>query len=109
VLTFVTFIAEGRDEDGDNLTYIWRLDNGLELGRGQTLSTDKLPEGTQIVHLEITDGKANATATCTVIIYKPKTGGGGGGGFIPGFGTAAAAAAAAFAVIAVGLRRRKRD
>jgi hypothetical protein len=109
VLTFVTFIAEGRDEDGDNLTYIWRLDNGLELGRGQTLSTDKVPEGTQIIHLEITDGKANATATCTVIIYKPKTGGGGGGGFIPGFGTAAAAAAAAFAVIAVGLRRRKRD
>jgi hypothetical protein len=108
--TFVTFIAEGRDEDGDNLTYIWRSASGVELGRGQTFSTDRLPEGTQTVILEITDGKANATAECVVIIYKPQPGGGGGGGgFIPGFGTAAAVAAAAIAIIAVGLGRRKRD
>ena len=106
--TFVTFIAEGKDEDSDNLTYIWRDASGRELGRGQTFSTDKLPEGTQTVRLEITDGKLNATAECFVIIYKTKTTGGGGGGFIPGFETAAAAAAAALAVVAVGLRRRKR-
>jgi hypothetical protein len=107
--TFITFIAEGQDEDGDNLTYIWRNDAGVELGRGQTFSTDKLPVGTQTIHLEITDGKANATADCVVIVYKPKTGGGSsGGGFIPGFGTAAAVAAAAFAIVAVGLARRKK-
>jgi len=107
--TFITFIAEGSDPDTeDNLTYIWRDASGSELGRGQTFSTDKLPEGTQTVRLEITDGKANATAECMVIIYKPKTGGGGGGGgFIPGF-SAVAAAVAALAVVAVGINRRRR-
>ncbi len=105
--TFVTFIAEGKDEDEDNLTFIWRTAAGVELGRGQTLSTDKLPEGTQTVKLEITDGRASAAAECVVIIYKPKTdGGGGGGGFIPGF-TAAAVAAAAVFILAIGMGRRK--
>jgi len=106
--TFVTFIADGQDEDKDELTYIWRNAAGVELGRGQTFSTDKLPEGTQVIYLEITDGKANATADCLVIIYKPKANGGGGGGFIPGFTTAAALAAAALAVGAIGLGRRRK-
>jgi len=108
--TFITFIAEGSDPDtDDNLTYIWRNETGVELGRGQTFSTDKLPEGTRTVRLEITDGKASATAECMVIIYKPKAnGGGGGGGIIPGF-SAVAAAAAAFVIIGVGLARRRKD
>jgi len=107
--TFVTFIAEGKDEDADNLTYFWRNANGVELGRGQTFSTDKLPEGTQTIRLEINDGKANATAECMVIIYKPKAPGTSGGGFIPGFTAAAAALAVALAFAAVGSRRRKRS
>ncbi len=107
--TFVTFIGDGRDDDQDNLTYIWRNATGAELGRGQTFSTDKLPEGALVIRLEITDGKANATAECTVIIYKQKSGGGGGsGGIIPGFEAAAVVAAAAIAIVAVGAWRRKR-
>ena len=106
--TFVTFIAEGKDDDSDNLTYIWRNAAGVELGRGQTFSTDKLPEGTQTIRLEITDGRLNATAECLVIIYKAKAPGPSGGGIIPGFTMVAAAAAAAIALFAVGLGRRKR-
>ncbi|MGQ9582573.1 MAG: Ig-like domain-containing protein [Thermoplasmatota archaeon] len=66
---FVTFAAEGNDEDGDALTYIWKDAAGVELGRGPTFSTNRLPKGTQTVVLEITDGKGSTTQSVTIIIY----------------------------------------
>ncbi|MEM4728209.1 MAG: Ig-like domain-containing protein [Thermoplasmata archaeon] len=66
---FITFTAEGYDEDGDALTYIWKDAAGVELGRGPTFSTNRIPKGTQTIILEITDGKGSITQTVTIIVY----------------------------------------
>jgi hypothetical protein len=105
---FITFTADARDEDGDNLTYVWRDGAGILLGTGLSMSTDKLEAGTQTVRLEVNDGKVSIYCDVVVMIAKPApkpT----GKGFIPGFETAAAVAAAAFAVVAAGALRRRRD
>ncbi|MGQ9582575.1 MAG: Ig-like domain-containing protein [Thermoplasmatota archaeon] len=101
---YVSFSAEATDEDGDNLTFVWRDASGAELGRGASYSTNKLPKGTQTITLEVSDGKGSATQTVTIIVKD--TGGGGGGGGLPGFGIGAALVAAACAVLLAWLRRR---
>jgi len=67
--TPVTFSADGSDDDGDALTLIWRDAAGAELGRGTSITTDKLPKGVQNVMLEITDGKGSTFLTVTVVIW----------------------------------------
>jgi hypothetical protein len=70
----VTFTAEGSDPDtNDVLTFIWRDSNGVELGRGPTLTTDKLPKGTQTVTLETNDSKGATFQTVTIIVWAPAT------------------------------------
>jgi hypothetical protein len=105
---FITFTAEARDEDGDNLTCTWRDGAGKVLGTGTVISTDRLEAGTQTVRLEVSDGKGSVYCDVVVMIAKPATSS-SGKGFIPGFGTAAAVAAAASAIVAVGVARRRRD
>jgi hypothetical protein len=105
---FVTFTADARDEDGDNLTYTWRDGAGKPLGNGPVISTDKLEAGTQTVRLEVGDGKGSVYCDVVVMVSKP-AGPSGSKGFIPGFETAAAAAAAALAIVAVGVARRRRE
>jgi hypothetical protein len=105
---FITFTADARDEDGDNLTYVWRDGAGILLGTGLSMSTDKLEAGTQTVRLEVNDGKGSIYCDVVVMIAKPSTPT-TSKGFIPGFETAAAVAAAASAIVAVGLARRKKD
>lgn len=103
---FITFSAEARDEDGDNLTYTWRDGAGKLLGTGLTISTDKLDAGTQTVRLEVSDGKGSVYVDVVVAIAKPAAKP-AAKGFIPGFSTAAASAAAALAMVAVGVARRR--
>jgi hypothetical protein len=68
----VVLQAEGSDPDtGDVLTFIWRDANGIELGRGPTLSTDRLPKGTQTITLETNDSKGGSFATVTIIVWAP--------------------------------------
>jgi len=105
---FITFTADARDDDGDNLTYIWRDGAGILLGTGLSISTDKLEAGTQTVRLEVSDGKGSVFVDVVVAIAKPAPKP-ASKGFIPGFGTAAAVAAAASAIVAVGLARRRRE
>ena len=105
---FITFTAEARDEDGDNLTCTWRDGAGKVLGTGTVISTDRLEAGTQTVRLEVSDGKGSVYCDVVVMIAKPATSS-SGKGFIPGFGTAAAVAAAASAIVAVGVARRRRE
>jgi len=70
--TVVLFQAEGYDQDpADVLTFIWRDANGVELGRGPTLQTDRLPAGTQTVTLETSDGKGSTTTTVTIVVQAP--------------------------------------
>jgi hypothetical protein len=70
--TMVVFQADGTDPDtGDVLTFIWRDANGVELGRGTTLSTDKLPKGTQTITLETNDSKGATFQTVTIIVWAP--------------------------------------
>ena len=70
--TMVVLQAEGSDPDtGDVLTFIWRDANGIELGRGPTLSTDRLPKGTQTITLETNDSKGGSFATVTIIVWAP--------------------------------------
>ncbi|MEM2869903.1 MAG: Ig-like domain-containing protein [Thermoplasmata archaeon] len=102
---YVSFSAEGLDEDGDSLTFVWRDQTGAELGRGPTFSTNKLPKGTQMVTLEVSDGKSTVTQTVTIIIREP--GGGGGGGGLPGFETVVALAAAVVCGLILAQRRRR--
>ena len=66
----VTFTADGSDEDGDALTFIWRDAAGAELGRGTSITTDKIVKGVQNVRCEITDGKTSTFETVTVIIWE---------------------------------------
>ncbi len=99
---FVTFTAEGSDEDGDSLTYIWKDGAGVEMGRGPTFSTNRLPKGTQTVFLEISDGKGSTTQSVTIIIYgetpsQPT----------PGFEAAGLALAMVGCAALAALRRRK--
>jgi hypothetical protein len=105
---FVTFTADARDEDGDNLTYIWRDGAGILLGTGLSISTDKLEAGTQTVRLEVNDGKGSVYTDVVVAIAKPAAKP-AAKGFIPGFETAAAVAAVALAISAIGVARRRRE
>jgi hypothetical protein len=66
----VTLTADGSDEDGDALTFIWRDAAGAELGRGTSITTDKIVKGVQNVRCEITDGKTSTFETVTVIIWE---------------------------------------
>jgi hypothetical protein len=101
---FITFIAEARDEDGDNLTLSWRDGAGKLLGTGTTMSTDKLEAGTQTVRLEISDGKGSVYIDVVVAIAKPSPA--PSKGFIPGF-AALAVVSAALSALVLGLRRRR--
>jgi hypothetical protein len=70
--TMVVFQAEGTDPDtGDVLTFIWRDANGVEIGRGPTVSTDRLPKGTQTITLETSDSKGGSLQTVTIIVWAP--------------------------------------
>jgi len=105
---FITFTADARDEDGDNLTYTWRDGAGTLLGTGLSISTDKLQPGTQTVRLEVNDGKGNVYCDVVVMIAKPPAPP-ASKDFIPGFEAAIAAVAAACAIAAAGAARRKRE
>ncbi|MEM4728210.1 MAG: tandem-95 repeat protein [Thermoplasmata archaeon] len=79
---YISFSAEGSDEDGDNLTFVWRDQTGAELGRGPSFSTNRLPKGTQTVTLEVSDGKSSVIQTVTIVVKDAgKTSGGGAPGF----------------------------
>jgi hypothetical protein len=67
----VSLTAAGSDPDGDNLTYIWRDERGVELGKGAIFATDKLPTGTQKIKLEVSDGTLTASQEVTVIVTAP--------------------------------------
>jgi len=102
---FITFTAEARDEDGDDLTFTWRDGAGKQLGTGATMSTDRLEPGTQTVRLEVNDSKDSVYCDVVVMIAKPPAP--ASKGFISGFETAAALAAAAIAIVAIGRARRR--
>ena len=104
--TPVTFTAYGTDEDGDTLTYIWRDAAGAELGRGTTITTDKLPKGVQDVQLEVTDGKGSTFLRVTVVIWAnpPPT----DKGFLPGFEGAVVVLALGIIIALAQLRRYRR-
>jgi hypothetical protein len=104
--SFVSFTAEGTDDDGDPLTFIWRDAAGVELGRGTTFTTDKLPKGVQTVTCEINDSKGASYQTVTVVIVVDSTGGGGGG--IPGFEGVVVVAALGITIGLAQLRRLRR-
>jgi hypothetical protein len=53
------------------LTFIWRDANGVEIGRGPTVSTDRLPQGTQTITLETNDSKGGTLQTVTIIVWAP--------------------------------------
>jgi hypothetical protein len=105
---FITFTADARDDDGDNLTYVWRDGAGVLLGTGLSMSTDKLEAGTQTVRLEVNDGKGSVYCDVVVAIAKPAAKP-ASKGFIPGFTTVAAVAAVALAIAAVGVARRRKE
>jgi len=104
---FITFTADARDEDDDNLSFVWRDGAGILLGTGASISTDKLEPGTQTVRLEVSDGTTSIYVDVVVAISKPSQPA-TSKGFIPGFETAAALAAAAFAMVALGVARRRK-
>jgi hypothetical protein len=104
--TPVTFTADGSDDDGDGLTFIWRDAAGAELGRGTTITTDKLLKGVQDVKLEISDGKGSTFQTVTVVIWqesKPAE-----RGFIPGFEGVLVVLALGIVIALAQLRRMRR-
>ncbi|MGQ9582576.1 MAG: Ig-like domain-containing protein [Thermoplasmatota archaeon] len=88
----VAFMGEGADPDGDALTFIWRTENGTELGRGPSITYSLLPKGTHTIVLEVNDSRESALATVTIVV-KDAGGGGGGGKGMPGLGAPAAALA----------------
>jgi hypothetical protein len=103
--TMVVFTAEGSDPDqNDVLTFIWRDANGAELGRGPTLTTDRLPKGTQTITLETNDSKAGTLQTVTIIVWAPPPASSGTPGFEGIF-----AMAAIGAVLALGAIRKLRQ
>ncbi|MEM2870155.1 MAG: tandem-95 repeat protein [Thermoplasmata archaeon] len=93
---YISFSAEGSDEDGDNLTFVWRDQTGAELGRGPTFSTNRLPKGTQTVTLEVSDGKSSVIQTVTIVVKDSGTTGGGGA---PGFEGSTLLAGAGISII----------
>ncbi len=101
---YVSFSAEATDEDGDNLTFIWRAASGAELGRGATFSTNQLPKGTQTISLEVSDGKGSVTQTVTIVVKDSGTAGGKGA---PGFGGAALTVALGACLLLLWRRRRQ--
>jgi hypothetical protein len=102
--TMVVFQADGTDPDtGDVLTFIWKDANGIELGRGTTLSTDKLPKGTQTITLETNDSKAGTLQTVTIIVWAPAPANTG----TPGFEGLFAMAAIGFVLLMGAIRKLK--
>jgi hypothetical protein len=91
--TPVILSAEGRDDDGDELTYIWRDPAGTELGRGATIKATGLPRGTITLRLEINDTKGSTYRDVVIVVVgqppAPK-------GSTPGFG-------AGLSVLVIGL------
>lgn len=104
--TRIPFSATGSDPDGDIITYIWRDDTGMELGRAQNLTVTSLQSGTRIVTLEANDGKGSVLQQVTISITNPP-GNKGGGGFIPGFELLAVALALCICIGAASLRRSR--
>ncbi len=70
----VRFQGDARDEDGDLLTYTWKL-GGKTLGTGATFATKALRPGKHTITLAVSDG--NATAERDVLL---EVEGGAGGG-----------------------------
>jgi hypothetical protein len=68
--TEVIFTAEGQDEDGDALTFIWRGPTGEEMGRGATIKYARLPRGTITVRLEINDTKGSTFQEVVLVVTK---------------------------------------
>jgi hypothetical protein len=103
--TAVILSAEGHDDDGDALTYIWRDQAGAELGRGATINATGLPRGTLTLRLEINDTRASAYRDVVIVVVaaprsqaqKP----------LPGFETGLALLAAGLAMVMMVSRARR--
>ncbi|MEM2976889.1 MAG: hypothetical protein QXW06_04460 [Thermoplasmata archaeon] len=95
----ILFMGDGSDPDGDELTFVWKLESGVELGRGRNITYSLLPKGTHIVTLEVNDSRASALTTVTVVVKEVGTGGGGKG--VPGLQTPVLALAVITAIIIV--------
>jgi hypothetical protein len=106
--TPVNLLAEGTDPDGDPLTFIWRDETGVELGRGASIAALNLKPGTHLITLEVNDTHASVKQDVTVIVYKPPAPA-AAKGFIPGFTAAVLLAAAALAASLVAIGRKRRD
>ena len=106
--TPVTLTAQGLDPDGDVLTFIWRDANGVELGRGATFTTDKLPKGTQKITLEINDSTLSVFEDVTVVVYTNPAPAAKSPGF-DGLGAMAAIGVVLLLGAAKKLRQRKED
>ena len=61
----ILFTANATDEDGDQLTYTWMLDDE-PLGFGRDLEVDWLPVGRHDVKLEVSDGSAEVWTSLDV-------------------------------------------
>jgi hypothetical protein len=98
----IEFTANATDDDGDALTYTWKLGEDV-LGTGKDFPYDKLPSGTNIVTLVVSDGVATATHDIVVKVEKAEA---EVGGFLIG---AIALALAAVVAVALYAMYRKRS
>ncbi len=97
----VLFKADASDEDGDDLTYTWKLGE-KDLGTGKDFPYDELPSGTNVVTLVVSDGEATATQDIEVVVEKAEA---EVGGLLIGAIALAIAVVVAVALYAM-LRRR---
>ncbi|MGQ9583593.1 MAG: tandem-95 repeat protein [Thermoplasmatota archaeon] len=85
----VVLEASAEDEDGDELSYVWRLD-GERIGEGRVLRTSYLKAGRHTILVEVSDGTETVSSEpVTITVRKPSK----PSGFIPGPGAGAALAA----------------
>jgi len=67
----VPFNATAADEDGDALTYTWKLE-GVAIGQGRELQYKDLEAGEHTVVLEVSDGTATVSRSVQVVVEKRK-------------------------------------
>jgi hypothetical protein len=98
----VTFSCSADDPDGDALNFTWRDGKGNVVGYGREFTTARLPAGTHLVRVDVSDGGFTVSSGQVSVRVKPPPA--PGKGFIPGPG--AAWALAAILLWALALRRR---
>jgi hypothetical protein len=98
----ISFLATATDEDGDRLTYIWKV-GGKELGRGSPFTTDRLRPGRHAITLVVDDGNATVESEFDVVVKERE----GGIGPMAILLAAGVAVALVIVVVALAMRAKK--